>query len=99
MSATVSSGRAHSTVGAFWAQRWATVVPHDPPPRTATLIDDMVGTLVTPFPGDPSDDGRPYTSPFMAAPPLAVVVPVQAFTRATAPLTPPPPPAPPARSA
>jgi 2-phospho-L-lactate guanylyltransferase len=46
------------------------------------LIDDMVGTLVTTFPGDPSDDGRPYTAPCMAAPPIAVVVPVKDFTRA-----------------
>src|SRR3546814_11163573 len=80
MSATVSGERAHSAVGAFWAQRWATVVPHDPPPRTATLIDDMVGTLVTTFPADPSDDGRPYTPPCMAAPPTALVVPVKAST-------------------
>jgi hypothetical protein len=37
-SAATSSRRAQSVVGAFLAQRWATVVPHDPPPITATCI-------------------------------------------------------------
>ena len=64
------------------AQRWATVVPHEPPPRTATLIDDMARTLVRSLLGGPSDGGRPYTAPCMAAPPIAVVVPVKDFTRA-----------------
>ena len=37
-SAATSARRAHNVVGTFLAQRWATVVPHDPPPITATCI-------------------------------------------------------------
>ncbi len=37
-SAATSARRAHSVVGVFLAQRWATVVPHEPPPITATCI-------------------------------------------------------------
>ena len=37
---------------------------------------------MTVLPGGPSGSGRPYTARCMAAPPIAVVVPVKDFTRA-----------------
>jgi 2-phospho-L-lactate/phosphoenolpyruvate guanylyltransferase len=46
------------------------------------LIDDMQGTLVTGFAGGPSDGTDPYTARCMAAPPIAVLVPVKDFARA-----------------
>ena len=51
-------GRAQSVVGVLCAARWATVVPHDPAPRTTTRTS-MRATLDSPFDARPRCRSRP----------------------------------------
>src|SRR6476661_880307 len=57
MSSHVSGRRAHSVVGALCAARWATVVPHEPPPITPTLI--RIDRTLCPAPSSGWENGSP----------------------------------------